>query len=405
MDLGRIELSDTQRAFHRKVRQFLDTHMTAEVHDEERRTGSGFNEGLHLAMGEQGLIMPQWPEQLGGAGLDAVETRILELEIRRYHVPDTTLGTTRMVWPVVEGHLDAELVAELRPQVAAGHVRFCLGYTEPDGGSDVAAAKVRASPLGDGWCINGAKVFITGAQNCQYVFLITRTSSELPKHRGITMFLVPMSERGIDVQAIRTYGGERTNALYFDNVHVPDRFRVGDVNAGWAVLRGPLDAEHGVGVNDGLQDASKGAMYLDALAEILSVGVEWARTTTRYDGSRPADDPVVQACLGELLIELEAGQCTPGPMGRVIGSEALVRGAAALLDLIGPSALLARGAEGALSEGVLESMHRYAQGTGTYGGTTEVFRNMVAVHVLGLPQMSLPGRYAFLGSKSVGVPG
>ena len=123
--------------------------------------------------------------------------------------------------------------------MAAGRVRFCLGYSDPEGGSDIAAAHLRAVPDGDEWVLNGAKMFTTGAHNCQYTFLITRTDPALPKHKGLTMFLVPLDVPGVEIQAIRTYGGERTNAVYYADVHVPDRYRMGGVNDGWAVAARP----------------------------------------------------------------------------------------------------------------------------------------------------------------------
>src|SRR5579859_246079 len=105
-----------------------------------------------------------------------------------------------------EGRADPGLRDELKPLVASGEVRFCLGYTEPDGGSDIAGAKTRAVRDGDEWVINGQKIFTTGAHNNQYVFLITRTDPTLPKHKGLTMFLVPLQTPGIEVQALPTVG-------------------------------------------------------------------------------------------------------------------------------------------------------------------------------------------------------
>jgi 3-oxocholest-4-en-26-oyl-CoA dehydrogenase alpha subunit len=399
MDFSSIDLTPEQARFQQEVRRTLTTLMTPEVYEYEARTGAGFNEQLHLALGERGWLMPHWPRELGGAGLDAVQARILQLEIIRFRVPHVTAGTTALAWGALEAHLDPALVAELRPGVARGQVRFALGYTEPDGGSDIAAAKVRAVPDGNEWIINGAKMFTTGAQHCQYTFLVTRTDPALPKHKGLTMFLVPLNAEGVQVQAIRTYGGERTNAVYFGDVRVSDRYRVGPLNAGWSVLHGPLDAEHSVrpaAAEAGLQDVSGGAGYLRPLGRALSVAAAWARTAVLLDGRPAAEDAVTCARLGAIVVELEAGISTPGPLGRVLGSETLVRGAAELLDVVGPDALLERGTDGAVADGELEYIHRYAQGTGTYGGTTEVFRNLIAQHELGLPPLDLPGRRAFL---------
>jgi alkylation response protein AidB-like acyl-CoA dehydrogenase len=393
MDVSLVRLTDEQRAFAARAREFFASHVTAEVLEHERRTGDGFNEGVHLALGKEGWIMPAWPAGLGGAGLDAVQVRILELEASRSRMPFVTLGTTRMVTEAVQRHASDEIRPGLLRGVAEGTVRFCLGYTEPDGGSDIAAAKVRAVPDGGEWVINGAKIFTTGAHNCQYAFLVTRTDPGLPKHKGLTMFLVPLTAPGVQIQPIRTFGGERTNVVYFGDVRVPDACRLGGVNDGWSVLRGPLDAEHGLGAGAAarkLADTSMSKGYLVELGRALDVAVQWA-LAPRPDGTRPADDPYVRYRLGQVGVDLQAALCTPGPMGRVKASDALVRGAAALMDLLGPEAVVREGTDGAAGGGRVEFAHRFAQGTATYGGTVEVFRSIIAQHVLGLPRPSYPG--------------
>jgi alkylation response protein AidB-like acyl-CoA dehydrogenase len=281
--------------------------------------------------------------------------------------------------------------------VADGSVRICLGYTEPDGGSDIAAAKVRAVRDGDEWVINGSKIFTTGAQDATYCFLITRTDPELPKHKGLTMFLVPMATPGIEIQPIRTYGGERTNVVYYGDVRIPDRYRLGGVNDGWSVLHGPLDAEHSLREkSDDLPIAGRYAMHMnDALRGV----VEWARDSRRPDGSRVIDDPTVLMRLGRIAMDMEVVLSTPAPMGRVRRGDVTVEDSALLMDLMGPEALLSRGTPGAPAEGAVEFAHRWAQGVPTYGGSVEVFRTMIAQHVLGLPRPMLPGTKAFIPSR------
>ena len=400
MDFSRVRLDAGQQEFLDEVRSFLAEHVTEEVLEEERRTGSGFNQGVHLALGAKGWLMPTWPAERGGAGLDPVRARILELEMRRARVPSVTASTTNLVVKAVEKHGQPDLVAELLPAVAAGTVRFCLGYTEPDGGSDIAAAKTRAVRDGEEWVINGSKIFTTGAQNCQYTFLITRTDPELPKHRGLTMFLVPLASKGVEIQAIRTYGGERTNIVYYSDVRLPDRYRLGGVNDGWTVLRGPLDEEHGYGRNGAAQigDTSMGSSFLQTLAHALDGALAWA-TTPRGDGSRPIDDRMVRYRLGLVAMHMEAGFATQGPMARVKGSEALVHGAAQLMDLVGPLSLLSEGSPDAGVTGAIDYAHRFAQGTATYGGTVEVFRGIIAQHVLGLPRPTYPGSKVLVSRK------
>jgi 3-oxocholest-4-en-26-oyl-CoA dehydrogenase alpha subunit len=401
MDLSLVELDDDQRAFAEEVQAFLAEYVTEEALEHERLTGDGFNERLHLAMGERGWIMPAWPTSRGGAGLDPVRERILELQIGQSELPFVTLGTTRLVVGSVEKYADPSIADDILRGVATGTVRFCLGYTEPDGGSDIAAAKVRAVRDGDEWVVNGSKIFTTGAHNCQYTFLITRTDPELPKHKGLTMFLLPLDAPGVDIQPIRTYGGERTNVVYFGDVRVADAYRLGGVNDGWSVLRGPLDEEHSFGGDPTAQklaELSIGRQFVYALQRALEAAVGWA-VTPGEDGSRPADDPYVRYRLGQVEMDVQAALCTPGPMGRVKCSEALVHGAATLMDLVGPEALISEGTQEALGHGHIDYAHRFAQGTATYGGTVEVFRAMIAQHVLGLPRPSYPGAKVLVQKK------
>jgi alkylation response protein AidB-like acyl-CoA dehydrogenase len=178
-----------------------------------------------------------------------------------------------MVAKSVEQFASPELVAEVMPGVLAGRLRLCLGYTEPEGGSDVATCKTRAERDGDHWIINGSKMFTTGAHNCQYVFLLTNSDPGAPKHKSLSMFLVPLGLPGIEIQGIRTVDGDRTNIVYYSDVRVSDKYRLGEVNGGWTVVREPLNAEHGAvdAEPDGLQDIAimaHQASFMVAAAEL-----------------------------------------------------------------------------------------------------------------------------------------
>ncbi len=397
MDFGMVRLTDGQRRFAEEVRTFLDEIVTPEVHEKERRTGDGFDEGVYLALGRRGWIRPSWPVDEGGAGLGPVERRIIELELARHRVPPITNDTTNLVSVAVEAHASPELLAELRPKIAAGTVRFCLGYSETEGGSDIAAARLRAVRDGEDWVLDGAKIFTTGAQNCQYVFLITRTDFTLPKHKGLTMFLVPLDSPGIEIHPIFTYGEERTNTVFYSGVRVSDRYRLGEVNAGWSVLRGPLDAEHGSGLsNDGLRDITYGRPYTRALERALDATVAWASRTPSRSGGMVIEDPLIVDRLGRISVRLEAATYAPDPMGRVMSAEVFIDGVADLVDIMGAEAMMSHGSDRAPEVAIVEYMHRYAQGTATYGGTVEIFRTLIAEQVLGLPRLELPGRKKLL---------
>ena len=392
MDFSRVALADNDQAFLDRARGFLSAHVSEDVQRHERETGDGFNEPLHLAMGADGWLEGEMNTEEDG-GFTPVQRRIWELEKRRVDVPWETWGTTRMVALVVRAYGSPEVRDEILGGVTRGEIRFCLGYTEPEGGSDIATCKTRAVRDGDSWVINGAKMFTTGAHNCQYVFLLTNTDPEAPKHKSLTMFLVPLDSEGIEIQGLRTVDGDRTNIVYYSDVRVDDKYRLGDVNAGWKVLSGPLSAEHGDTATDdsGLTDiavmAHHGLIMADAVDKVVV-----AAGLTDANGRRALDDRSVGYRLGRSLARVEAALSTPGIFGRVAVAQTMRDVAGDLMDVHGAAGALPVEADGAIADGAAEYLYRYAPLTGIYGGTLEVFRNMIAQHVLGLgrPNYSPP---------------
>ena len=393
MDFSRVELSAEDKAFLDEARTFLATHVTDDVKRRDRETGDNFDEGVHLAMGAADYLAAEWKPASEG-GFSRVRRRIWELEKRRAHVPWVTWGTTAMVARSVAKFGSPELQDEVLPGVFTGHVRMCLGYTEPEGGSDVATCKTRAVRDGEGWIINGSKMFTTGAHNCQYVFLITNTDPEAPKHKSLTMFLVPLSSPGIEIQGIRTVDGDRTNIVYYSDVRVDDKYRLGEINAGWTVLREPLNVEHGAvaAAPDGLQDTS--IMMHQAGFLVEAVDKAAARVAQPDpNGGRLLDDQSVAYRLGRSVAQVEAALSASRIFGRVAIAQTMRDISPDLMDLQGPaSALPFGGTDGATDDGAAEYVYRFAPLVGIYGGTLEVFRNMIAQYVLGLgkPNYSPP---------------
>jgi alkylation response protein AidB-like acyl-CoA dehydrogenase len=384
MDFSRVELSAEDQGFFDEVRDFLATHITDEVIRHDRETGDNFHEGVHLALGAAGYLEAEWKTEAQG-GFSRVRRRIWELEKRRYHVPWVTWGTTSMVAHSVDSFGSAELKAEVLPKVFSGHVRLCLGYTEPEGGSDVATCKTRAVRDGDGWIINGSKMFTTGAHNCQYVFLITNTDPDAPKHKSLTMFLVPLDLPGIEIQGLRTVDGDRTNIVYYSDVRVDDKYRLGEVNGGWTVLREPLNVEHGAvaAAADGLADLS----IMMHQANFMATAVDKvAANVGRSDpnGRRAVDDGAVAYRLGRSAARLEAALSSASLYGRVAIAQTMRDIAPDLMDVLGSAATLPVETDGAADNGASEYVYRFAPLSGIYGGTLEVFRNMIGQYVLGL---------------------
>ncbi|MGX9790562.1 acyl-CoA dehydrogenase family protein [Mycobacterium sp. MMS18-G62] len=384
MDFSRVELADDDQAFLEEARRFLREVVTEDVLRRDRETGDNFDEGVHLALGAAGYLEKEWKPAADG-GFSRVRRRIWELEKRRAHVPWVTWGTTSMVARSVARFGSAELQDEVLPRVFSGHVRLCLGYTEPEGGSDIATCKTRAVRDGDAWVINGSKMFTTGAHNCQYVFLLTNTDPDAPKHKSLTMFLVPLDSPGIEIQGVRTVDGDRTNIVYYSDVRVDDKYRLGDVNNGWTVLREPLNVEHGAveAAVDGLQDMS--IMMHQAGFMATAVDKVAAKVMQRDpNGRRLIDDGSVAYRLGRSAARMEASLSAPSIFGRVALAQTMRDISPDLMDILGTSSALPIGTDGAADDGASEYVYRFAPLVGIYGGTLEVFRNMIAQYVLGL---------------------
>lgn len=301
--------------------------------------------------------------------------------------------TTGMVGATLIRFASEELKREVLPRVLAGEAVISLGYTEPAAGSDVAAAQTRAVREGDHWRIDGQKMFTSGANLAQYVFLLTRTDPSAAKHKGLTMFLVPLDSKGIDVHPVHTLSDERTNVTYYNEVRVPDRYRVGEVNRGWGVVGYALEIEHGSGLVAGAQ-----CLHLHDLSQKAQ---QWARGAQR-EGRPALADPRVREGLARVAMHAEMSfllgrralwcsatgrpQRGEGPMNKVFGTETLFSDAADVLDLMAPDSLLRAGEEGAVAAGEPEFAYRLAAAATIYGGSTEIMRGLIAQQALGLPR-------------------
>jgi alkylation response protein AidB-like acyl-CoA dehydrogenase len=392
MDFASVELSTEDKEFRDRLRAFLAVHVTDEVRRRDRETGENFDEGVHVALGGEGYLAADWKDESEG-GFSALHRRIWDLEIGRAHTPWFHWGTTAVVARAVRQFGSGELADEVLPGVLSGHIRLCLGYTEPDGGSDVATCKTRATRDGDGWIINGSKMFTSNAHNAKYVFLLTNSDPEAPKHKNLTMFLVPLASPGVEIQPIRTIDGDRTNIVYYSDVRVDDKYRIGEVNGGWAVLRGALDVEHGTVQHeaDGLQRIAVMSEQLTLMAEVIDK-IAALVAEPGADGRRKIDDKSVAFRLGRSIARTEAALSTPGMFGRVANAQTMRDVAPDLMDLLGAASALPVDTTGAADDGGAEYIFRLASPTGIYGGTLEVFRNMIAQHELGLgrPNYSPP---------------
>ena len=389
MDFSRVSISDDDRDFRDEVRTALRACVTDEVIRRDRETGENFDRGVHTALGEQGYLADDFNAEAGG-GFTALRKRIWELEVGRAHTPWFHWGTTAMVARAVEQSASPELADEVLPGVLAGRTCLCLGFTEPEGGSDVATCKTRAVRDGDEWVINGSKMYTSNAHNSHYVYLITNTDPDAPKHESLTMFLVPLDTPGIEIQGIRTVDGDRTNIVYYSDVRIADKYRIGEVNRGWRVLRESLNAEHGTVERDksGLQNLSSMAHHAMIMAEAVD-NVAAIAGVAQPDGQRLLDDDSVKYRLGRCIAQTEAALSTAGMFGRVAIAQTMREVSPVLMDILGSASSLSVDTDGAADNGGAEYLFRLSGPTGIYGGTLEVFRNMIGQPLgLGRPNYS-----------------
>jgi alkylation response protein AidB-like acyl-CoA dehydrogenase len=384
MDFSRVALSPEDQDFLDRTREFIAEHVTDEVRQRDREFGENFDEKVHLALGEAGYLASDWKLESDG-GFSPVRRRIFDLEIARAHTPWYHWGTTAVVARLVQQFGAPELAGQVLPGVLSGQIRLCLGYTEPEGGSDVATCKTRAVPDGDTWIISGSKMFTSNAQNARYVFLLTNTDPQGPKHKNLTMFLVPLDSPGIEIQGIRTLDGDRTNIVYYSDVRVDDLYRIGEVNGGWTVMRAALDSEHGtVDPEDhGLQHISAMSGHGSLMAEVVDA-VAATLSKPDADGRCALDDESVKYRLGRSVARLEAALSTPGMFGRVALAQTMRDVSPDLMDMVGAASALPADAPGSVDGGGMEHLFRHSLPTGIYGGSLEVFRNMIAQHALKL---------------------
>jgi alkylation response protein AidB-like acyl-CoA dehydrogenase len=380
-----VNFAPSERAerFRSELRAFLAERVTPEMRRAVEESGTHHDASLHRAMAERGWIAAAWPEEYGGLGWGPWEMNILEEEIFLAGAPRDGLSLTMTAANAIR-HVGTEEQKQLIiPPVLRGEVLISLGWSEPDAGSDVAAARTRAVKDGDDWVINGQKMFTTMAHVASYVFLLTRTNTEVPKHRGLTMFLVPTDTPGFQVQPIHTLGGERTNVTFYDDVRVPDALRVGEVDGGWDVMRVGLSYEHGS--NWGAQ-----------LSRLVRRTAEWAGQHDRLDDDlvaerlgRVATDAEVAILLGQKSAWVgSTGQLSDveASMAKLFSSEALVRAAGHLVDVVGPEALVKEEADGAVLHGSLEAVFRQSVVRTIYAGSSEMQRNIIGQRGLGLPR-------------------
>lgn len=386
---GEIEIDfgygEKAEAFAAEVRAFVTSSMTPDVEKRKHHSTSGHHAGFHRKLAEAGYAFPDLAVAGGPARsrYEALAAAPLWEDLNWTRVPS---ALTEMIAKVAQLWSQPEAKQEILSRIVAGEALGSLGFSEPESGSDIFAAKFGAVRDGDEWVMNGQKMFTTNAQNADYILMLTRTSSQGRKHEGLTAFLMPLKLPGVEIHPVHTLQDERTNIVYFSDVRVSDKYRLGEVDQGMKVMASVLDLEHG------------GADYHYNQTAMLRHAVAWAR---RRSGNRPApiESPDVRRVLARAAINDSVSEvlCRRalwadvegihaiawGPMSKLFTTESLYRDASAITALAAPRSLV-RGIDHDLD--MVELSMRRAIGMQIYGGTSEIHRSIIAEHALGMPK-------------------
>ena len=337
-------------------------------------------------IGRDGWLGIGWPEEWGGQNRSMMDQLIFtdEAAIAGVPIPYLTLNT---VGPTIMRFGTDEQKQEMLPKILRGEMHFSIGYSEPDSGTDLASLKTRARLEGDEWVINGQKMWTSLIQYADYIWLACRTDPDLPRHKGLSMILVPADSPGFSYTPVHTIAGVGTSATYYEDVRVPRDNLVGELNGGWALMTNQLNHER---------------VALTSAAPVThSIGLvtEWAQQTRNPDGGRVMDSEWVQILLGraqaradmlkllnwQLASAIKDLSPADASATKVYGSEMATEVYRSLMEVVGPKALVAAGSPGAVLRGRLERYYRSSLVMTFGGGTNEIQRDIIGYVGLGLP--------------------
>jgi hypothetical protein len=389
-----FEFSPEQTAFVKEVESFLDAHDDPDVFDVTRENMAQIvdtpaRRSFMAEMGQQGWLGMTWPTQYGGKEGEGVYEYLLNEQLARRGGPQIGKGVG-IIGKTLIRHGNDKLKAEFLPKILRNEVEFAVGYSEPNAGSDAASMQLKATKVDGGWTLNGQKTWTTSAHFAEWYWVGARTDPDAQKHFGITLFLVPLDQPGITINAIWTMGDERTNEVYLDDVFVPDDYVVGELNRGFQYISEALDLE-------------RFTMFtFSPIAQRLELLIEYVKTTTR-DGEPLRDDQVIRQRIAQLSTEAEvarvmglrfvfesakggAAPTSEASEYKLFATELSKRVADASMDIAGPGTQLRVKTPDAPMAGRAESTYRYTVIDTIGGGASEIQKNIIARRKLGLPK-------------------
>lgn len=387
-----FELESEEQAFEREVEAFLGENASPDVMDPhpEQLSQTVDTPEKRAFMGklaERGWLGMSWPKEYGGREMSGIYDFVLTEALARRGAPQPGKGVGIVGKTLIRHGSDA-MKRKFLPQILRGEIEFAIGYSEPDAGSDAASMRLKAERHGDGWVLNGAKLWTTSAHFADWYWVGARTDPD-SKHRGITLFLIPMNHPGLSIRPIWTIGDERTNEVFFENVEVPGDSVVGQVNHGWTYICEALDLERFAMMPIGGLEKKVEALCAHVHAAEVSgrplredpgVRRRIAQLVTELEVSRMLQKRVISAALKDQIPTVQSSQY------KLFMNECGQHVADAALDMMGPDGLLRPGEEGAPLDGKFERSYRYTVVDTIGGGASEIQKNIIATRGLGLPK-------------------
>jgi 3-oxocholest-4-en-26-oyl-CoA dehydrogenase alpha subunit len=370
-----------------EVKAGLTQSMTGDAEGEFGDTA--VYKGLIKQLGEDGWLGIGWPTEYGGQNRSMLEQLIFTDVAADFGVPIPYL-TINTVGPTIMRYGTDEQKDYFLPKILKGDLHFSIGYSEPGSGTDLASLKTKAVREGDEWVINGQKMWTSLIQYADWIWLACRTDPDLPRHKGLSMILVPAQAPGVSFTPVHTVAGVSTSATYYEDVRVPVTNLVGELNGGWPLITNQLNHER-------VSLTSAAPLTLS-----LKLVRKWAQETKNPDGNRVIDSEWVQLALGrahariealtlinwKLASDADAGiPLSPAEASatKIYGSELATEVYRSLMEIVGPNSGLVAGDESAVLAGRLERFYRSSLVMTFGGGTNEIQRDIIGYVGLGLP--------------------
>jgi alkylation response protein AidB-like acyl-CoA dehydrogenase len=378
--------------FREDVRSFIEQKLPPDMHAEDDVVlGVGIGEDERerdwlRTLAKRGWVAPAWPRAYGGAGLPIMQQFIFNEEMARARAPRPNFLAIGLAGPTIIVHGTEAQKEEHLPGILSGEMFWCQGFSEPGSGSDLASLQARAVADGDDFVINGQKIWTSGAHRADRMMLLARTDPDAPKHKGISYFLLNMKSPGVSIRPLTNMADTPSfNEVFFDNVRVPKKDLLGELNKGWYVATTTLDFERsgiisGVGLQTMLRE------LVGALRTHRRADRGWA--SVRHEIAERWIETEVAIALSYRVATMQASGVIPNQeasITKLFGSELGQRIARTAMKAGGLHAQVGGGAHAPMG-GRMEAWYRIAVGSTLAGGTSEIQRGVIAQRGLGLPR-------------------